>query len=75
MSEIAITVNLVIKTCNYGHVYAIPNWVISKYQCPMCAVKEYELLQKQGENQVEECYRLGRVIRGLRGALNRKSKT
>lgn len=70
--NIVIEVLLTERTCSCGTVYALPHWVVSNYQCPMCASRQVRKLLLVQEGLVEATTRLERVVRGLRGALKQR---
>lgn len=67
-----IEVLLTEHTCSCGVVYALPHWVVSCYQCPMCASRQVRKLLLVQESLVEATTRLEHVVRGLRGALKQR---
>lgn len=66
-----IEVGLTIKTCPCGSMYAVPHWVTA-YQCPMCAYRKWESLEKRYEVGEDRITHLERVIIGLRGAIKQR---
>ena len=70
---ITINVDLSVKTCSCGSVYAVPYWLTS-YACPMCSERKTQTIRNEKEGLRFENARLDRVIIGLRGALTKKRK-
>lgn len=67
-----VTVPLIIKTCDCGTVYAVPNWVpFFKIECPLCAKLQRLTIEKERDGYYEKTLYLKRVIAGLRGARRR----
>ena len=73
MSDLNITVTMTTRTCSCGAFYALPHWITSNHRCPMCADRRYDALYERVCKMEEEEERLGRVIRGLRGALKQRA--
>lgn len=69
---INITVELVIKTCSCGGVFAVPNWCQNNVACPMCAQRTIARKQERLDENTMEFARLGRVISSLRGVVKRQ---
>ncbi len=66
---IAITVNLVIKTCCCGTVYAIPDWLGNyDYKCPVCSMRAQSIIKSEKHDLQAEVGHLKHVIAGLKGA-------
>lgn len=75
MSDITVNVNLIIKTCECGLVYAVPNWIPSyNFRCPTCTGRQHSELRKERDNALFENERLNHVINGLRGALKKRGR-
>jgi len=70
---ITINVDLSVKTCSCGSVYAVPYWLTS-YACPMCSERKTQTIRDEKSELQLKNARLKRVIIGLRGALTKKKK-
>lgn len=68
-----IHVGMRTTTCYKGHFYAIPHWMTTeRHRCPMCADEAIRELEQDRKEVQQGTEHLRRVIRSLRGALNRK---
>lgn len=68
-----VEITLTLHTCSCGVVYALPHWITSAYQCPMCATQRHQRLEERFDELYKEKSHLERVVRSLRGALTRKA--
>lgn len=52
--EIGVTITLVTKTCEHGHIYALPSWVPAHlYLCPMCAGTRFSEQRREQEARLK----------------------
>ncbi|MDD4892210.1 MAG: hypothetical protein PHU85_19995 [Phycisphaerae bacterium] len=73
MADLDTQIVLETRTCPHGHIYAVPSWTApAYYDCPMCAAEMHRQNTITVDDQSDEINHLHRVIRALRGALNRK---
>ena len=73
MADLNTQIVLETRACAHGHIYAVPSWTApAYYDCPMCAAQ----MRRQDAITIDDrdgtINHLHRVIRALRGALNRK---
>lgn len=68
MGQISVTVNLELKSCPCGCVYAVPSWLsLDKVRCPACAGAFASELAKQLGELRHQLRRANHRIAGLKG--------
>ena len=62
MSNVAITVELAIKTCAKGHFYGVPYWMLPcDFACPMCK-REWNKREEADHERLRRSERQARAL-------------
>lgn len=70
---VSISVNLQLKTCSCGTVFAVPSWAV-RYDCPLCGGRERQRLRDHASELDDRIGAMTRTISALRGAATRKRR-